>query len=39
MELVSCGMNTLPVAANTALEKPITMDELLQAVKKGKANQ
>ena len=36
-ELVSCGMNTIPMAANSALEEPITMDELVTAVRKGKA--
>ena len=35
-ELVSSGMNTLPMAANAALEEPITMDELLTVVRKGK---
>jgi hypothetical protein len=36
-DLVKCGMNKLPDAANTALEDPITMDELLNAVRKGKS--
>jgi hypothetical protein len=36
-ELVSCAMNTLPMAANAALEEPIKMDELLTAVRKEKA--
>jgi len=29
-----CGLRTIPPAANEALEEPITMDEMLQAVKK-----
>jgi hypothetical protein len=29
-------MNSLPIAAKAALEEPITMDELLTAVRKGK---
>ena len=37
-ELVSFGMNTIPMAANSVLEEPITMDELLTAVIKGKAH-
>ena len=38
-ELVQWGMNKLPSAANAALEDPITMDELLNAVRKGKPRQ
>jgi hypothetical protein len=37
-ELVSCGMTTLPMTVNVALDEPITMDELLAAVRKGKAH-
>jgi hypothetical protein len=37
-ELVSGGMNTLPMAANAALEEPITMDELITTMRKGKAH-
>jgi hypothetical protein len=37
-ELVSCEMNTLPMTANAALEEPITVDELITAVRKGKAH-
>ena len=37
-ELISCGMNTIPMTANSMLEEPITMDELLTAVRKGKAH-
>jgi len=37
-ELVSCGTNTIPMAANAALEEPITTEELLTAVRKGKAH-
>jgi hypothetical protein len=36
-DLVRCEMNKLPSAANAALEDPITMDELLNAVRKEKA--
>lgn len=36
-ELVRRGMTKLPDAGNDALENPITMDELLQGVRKGKA--
>ena len=35
-KMVSCGMPKIPVYANTELDQPITMDELLEAVKKGK---
>ena len=37
-ELVSCGMHTKPMEANAVLEEPITMDELLTAVRKGKVH-
>ena len=35
-ELVQCEMNKLPMAANAPLEDPIIMDELLNAMRKGK---
>jgi hypothetical protein len=37
--ITDCGLRTIPPAANEALEEPITMDELLQAIKKGKARE
>ena len=30
--ITDCGLRTIPPAANEALEEPITMDELLQAI-------
>jgi hypothetical protein len=36
-DLVRCGMNKLASTANAALEDPIAMDELLNAVRKRKA--
>ena len=35
--ITDCGLRKIPPAANEALEEPITMDELLQTIKKGKA--
>ena len=32
--ITDCGRRTIPPAANEALEEPITMDELLQAIKR-----
>jgi len=32
------GLNRIPPKANTALDEPITLEELLLAVKKGEAN-
>ena len=37
-ELISCGINKIPMTANSVLEEPITMDELLTAVRKGKTH-
>jgi hypothetical protein len=34
--ITDCGLRSNPPAANVALEEPINMDELLQAIKKGK---
>jgi len=36
--MMNCGLNLIPSAANTTLEESITMEELFQAVKQGKAN-
>ena len=35
-KMVSCGMPKIPASVNTELDKTITMEELLVAVKKGK---
>ena len=35
---MSCGMNTVPMAANAALEEPITIEEFLTAVRKEKTH-
>jgi len=35
-KMVSCGMPKIPGYANTELDQPITMEELWDAVKKGK---
>jgi len=37
-KLVSCGMLNIPGDANTELDHPITMEELREAVKKGKCH-
>jgi hypothetical protein len=37
-EIISCGMNTIPMTANSALEEPLTVGELLTAVRRGKAH-
>jgi hypothetical protein len=34
---VSFGLKTVPMSANDTLEEPVTMDELLDEVRKGKA--
>jgi hypothetical protein len=34
--MVSCGMPKIPEDANTVLDHPITMEEVREAVKKGK---
>lgn len=36
--MVDCGLKTIPIAAHTILEQPITMEKLLHAVQKGKTN-
>jgi len=36
--MTNCGLETIPSAANTALEESITVEELFQAVKQGKPN-
>jgi len=35
-KMLSCGMTKIPESANTEFENTITMEELLEAVKKGK---
>ena len=35
-KMVSCGIPKIPGDANTELDHPITMEELREAVKKGK---
>ena len=37
-ELISRGINTIPMTANSVLEEPITMEEILTAVRKGKTH-
>ena len=37
-KMVSCGMPKIPKEANTALDHPITVEELREAVKKGKSH-
>jgi hypothetical protein len=34
--MVDCGLKKISSAANTTLEEPVTVDELLHAIKKGK---
>ena len=34
--LMDCNLSTIPDAANLALEEPVTLDEIYQAIKAGK---
>ena len=36
--MMNCGLKSVPSAANIALEEPVTMEELFQAIKLGKPN-
>lgn len=36
--MVSCGLNKIVSHVNAALEEPLTLDELLAVVKRGKAH-
>lgn len=36
--MAACGLKMIPPTANSALEEPMNLEEVLLAVKKGKAN-
>jgi hypothetical protein len=35
MRLMDCNLATVPEAANLALEEPVTLEEIYQAIKQG----